>query len=550
MTLPTLNVSMIPAADGNQRISDPLGEYMPAPEPGTVYYVDPVRGNDAGGWQVNGSETNAAKNLQYVIDQGVLGPGVTINLMAGTYWEAPKPSIYLAPACFHLKTTDGGEEGNLCTIQAAPGHEGRVIFDGQGPDGSYSYKQIGIYASAISYLRMKGLIFIRFSGVAVTWRTCSSGTDPRLGASIIPAVGNEFIDCVFVDLVEGVSPILKDGNPSAIRNDGNIGMLVQNCFAWNVYTVGQNQRGLLVQGFTIADLRCTQCTGWSLNHIGWPKQNSVSLDGEVWQIMEIDHCYVEDSYFGLTQGVMQNNYCANGHQQFHHNIVVGALSGKSNAHGLTLLQNSRATRWPEYDRDKIAGRTDHYHNATLIGGNGTYNSYFASGTEFHTVGNITWGGKGTMQIPYDKVNALEGLHESDYNVYGTPRNFEASVAGVYGTWVRYNSLSAWQAAQPGDSVHFSNMQAGQFDPNSVESNDKTECFMDWENRDFRLPENAPLIGMMPDGSNPGPYQYGNDTQIGCRIPWIDLTQFDQDIPDWLNPGKGTLPLLPSQIPQG
>ena len=56
---------------------------------------------------------------------------------------------------------------------------------------------------------------------------------------------------------------------------------------------------------------------------------------------------------------------------------------------------------------------------------------------------------------------------------------------------RYDSLAQWQAALPSDSVSLGNMTAGQFDPNSVASNDKAECFVDWENRDLRMPEKLP-----------------------------------------------------------
>jgi hypothetical protein len=42
MTLPTLNLSLVPAPDGKQRISDPLGEYEPLPPPvaGTPTFAD------------------------------------------------------------------------------------------------------------------------------------------------------------------------------------------------------------------------------------------------------------------------------------------------------------------------------------------------------------------------------------------------------------------------------------------------------------------------------------------------------------------------------
>ena len=186
----------------------------------------------------------------------------------------------------------------------------------------------------------------------------------------------------------------------------------------------------------------------------------------------------------------------------------------------------------------------------MLGGNAAYSQYRANGVEMHSVGNICWGSKGVAYWTRGIVNPLEGLHESDYNVYGTPRIWDVSVDGTLGNVKRYDSLAQWQAALPSDSVSFGNMTEGQFDPNSVSSSDRAECFVDWENRDLRMPEGSPLVGMMPDGTNPGPYQYGNDTQIGCRLPWIDLVQFAPDIPDWLNPGKGVLPLLPGQIPQG
>jgi hypothetical protein len=550
MTLPTLNLSLVPAADGKQRISDPLGEYVPPPMYSTIYYVDPVDGNDSGGWEVDGSETNAAKSLQHVIDQGVLGPGVAIYLMAGTYWETPRNDNMYGKSCYILNASSSGAAGNPCAIQAAPGHEGKVIFDGQGPDGSYSYQQLAIYVGSISYIRLQGLIITRYGPVAIGFSRLAAANDPRCTVGWQPRDGIEVIDCVFADIIDGVPPSSKDGNPSAIRNDGTRGMLMRNCFGTEIYTVGDSSRGMLVQGFTIADLRCTQCTGWSLNSIAWPKQNSVSPEGKVWQIIEIDHCYTEDGYFGITWGQLQNEYCAHGHQQYHHNIVFTALGGKQNTSGLNNQQTGNASGHPDFGREFIQGRTDHYHNAAIVGGNSTYNSYQVNGIELHSVGNICWGGRGSCRWTQEIRNPREGLHESDYNVYGSPRSWELSIDGVYGNNIKYSSLTAWQAAQPGDSVSLGNMIAGQFDPNSVASNDKAECFVDWENRDLRLPEGSPLVGMMPDGTNPGPYQYGNDVQIGCRLPWIDLVQFAPDIPDWLNPGKGVLPLLPGQIPQG
>ena len=128
----------------------------------------------------------------------------------------------------------------------------------------------------------------------------------------------------------------------------------------------------------------------------------------------------------------------------------------------------------------------------------------------------------------------EGIYASDYNV--TSKGNAYLRTGDGGQVYSPADLAQWKTATTATHPH---LKVDNPDQNSIEVGyDFKSFFTDFDNRDFTYSASAPWLGMMPDGSNPGPYQTGDEI-IGCRIPWFDLRDAWPDIPDWLNPGKDT-----------
>jgi len=543
MTLPDLTLTLVPAADGKQRISDPDGEHgQPPPSVGPNIYIDPVNGNDSNDWL---TPETAAKNCNTVFASDVIVAGMTVNFMAGVYNHlgVKRDGVY-----FLVRLKDGttGTAEAPITLQAYPGHEGRVIFEGTDPATGNPHRQHGILIQG-HYIIVRNLVFrkMKQSGV-FHYSTRAQANTPLYGVTNPPVgMGNPnptnkgiVIDsCVFYDFNDsnwdGGYWGASGGNSTAVRLDSPQDCEVRNCFASRMWSEAQNRwAGTVMVFFTGGYSKVTNCTVWDLEGLHFSKQHSCDPSGTaaLENGIEISYCYAENIRSGVPWCVVTNNYCPPAVGWNHHNIIINYWNS-GRCIGYSVVADS--TSYPGINRTAFSGRQYCYHNLAIPNGAaGDNNGMAVLGVGVELEGNIVL--NSYDWIVNNQTNyGHEGIYASDYNVVSKGNAYLRN-GGV--EELRFNNLAEWQAATAASHTH---LKVDNPDANSIEVGTNFKPFFtDFDQRDFAYSGTAPWLGMMPDGSNPGPYQNGDEV-IGCRIPWFDLSDAWQDIPDWLNPGKGT-----------
>jgi len=114
------------------------------------------------------------------------------------------------------------------------------------------------------------------------------------------------------------------------------------------------------------------------------------------------------------------------------------------------------------------------------------------------------------------------LNLSDYNIYDTSNSAFNNVMTVdaYGDAAQdFATLPPWQAALASDFVtlNFDNP-----DVNSITATPEN-LFDNLDDKNYIYKVDSPAIGFMPDSSNAGPYQFGNEI-IGLLSQWPGNTQ--------------------------
>jgi hypothetical protein len=262
---------------------------------------------------------------------------------------------------------------------------------------------------------------------------------------------------------------------------------------------------------------------------------------------EISNCYMERLMDGI-KVEDANNFCPLGNSVIRNNIINQNTAATPEAPGIGFNISTMGDTYSGIGRDveALVGKQVIEHNTVIAG-----RAVVVKNTGFGSIsGNIILRGYGAgKDTTYNGSNYGETLHEweglhgpIDYNVYGAFSAYFRATDGVVPQFEkRYSNLTAWQAAVSREHPY---VKVSSPDANSVNvtTNILPTLFTNAAARDFTNAPGSPAIGLMPDGSNAGAYKTGNEV-IGARLDWIDLTQFWPEIPDWLNPGKGT-PVYP------
>jgi hypothetical protein len=514
----------------------------PPPVEGQNIYIDPVNGNDSNDW---GTPATAARNCNTVFASDVIVPGVTVNFMAGTY-------NHLGPrrdGVHYLIRLKDGTSGTIdapITLQAYPGHEGQVIFEGTDPATGNPYRQHGIQIQG-DYIHIKNLVLrkMKMNGIQ-HYSTRAAQNTPLYGRTDPPVgLGNPnptnkgiIVDsCIFYDFNDtnwdsgewGPS----DGNSTAVRLDSPENCEVRNCFASKMYSGAQGRwSGRILHSFCIGYTKVTNCTTWDTQFVQFSKQHSCAPSGTeaLENEIEISYCYAEKILAGVPSCIVTNNYCPPGVGWNHHNIIINYWDA-----GVTIgyAVTADSTLYPGINRTAFSGRQYCSHNLSIPnGGAGDNNGAAVRGVGVEYTGNICLNSAQWL-LNTEPVYPHDGIYASDYNV--TSRGNAYLRTGTGGQVYDASNLAEWKTATTATHPH---IKVDNPDQNSIEVGfDFKSFFTDFDNRDFTYSASAPWLGMMPDGSNPGPYQTGDEI-IGCRIPWFDLSEVWPEIPDWLNPGKG------------
>jgi hypothetical protein len=500
---------------------------LPLPS-GPNIYVDPVNGNDAADWT---TPETAAKSLVSVLSNtAAYGPGVTINLMAGEHRDSK--NIYWQSAAMAYHVRKSGTAENPIVFQAAPGHEGRAIIVGKAP-GSDAPHDHGGFVLEADYVHFKNLVFKHMMSWAIlNWNGHAEAT-PAQWSQQSHRYGIVVDSCIFYDCSDRLG--VSIGTQGGVRMDGHDSMIVRNCFdSLHMNSSGGIDRGMMARCFGGRNALIEQCTVHDAIDGAWyQKQWSCNDDNTPVFGVRITRCYINDCSFP-TSISQSNGYCSTGDSLIDHNIIVNMKPVvKASEWGGAMCPNMGASQWAP--RETVSGSTRFEHNLVCAAqGNGLI-MVASSASGVAVRGNIASVGVKAIHHRYeDPTLPHEVLSESDYNLWSGQSFYLGSrTQGA----VSYETLAQWQNAKASDHPW---LAIDNPDANSIRwGTDPTYAvlYKDFANRDFTYADGSPAIGFMPDGSNAGPYQVGNEV-IGCRLPWYDLREFWPDIPDWLNPGKG------------
>ena len=220
---------------------------------------------------------------------------------------------------------------------------------------------------------------------------------------------------------------------------------------------------------------------------------------------EIRFNYIDVAAMPIMIGVQPDNEA--GGNYIHHNILIGAKSGEMN--GIRIHMNAVA------NPTMAAQRIEH----NLILGNSAVDTsaIMLSGVNHVELkANIVFGFKRGLQAQGVSATMPVVLRSSDYNVWGD----DLSSVGLLGRYsdislIEYKTLPIWRAALDSDTpiLEFSNPDVNGVAASLIE-------VLGEEGFGYRLKAGSPAIGLLPDGSNAGPYQYGNEIIgiAGQRMP--------------------------------
>ncbi len=297
-------------------------------------------------------------------------------------------------------------------------------------------------------------------------------------------------------------------NVSAIGMWGSKDWVVRNNKLEKVYRDGGSpQAGIQAYGVINALIEHNYISDVG-NGVFWKDHyiTDLATRGKVFE-SEIRYNKIEATSSPILIGIRGTNTVEAGDNYIHHNIFYG--HGLNAGGGITVAMGSAFAQSGDM-------RVEH----NLIDGEGIAHSI---GIGIDASRNITVKGNiiirtktnaaytaWTSQVPLGKTPVL---NVSDYNIYNT---FNQMIGvDVYGAGSQFfPTLAPWQAALNTDfvSLNFDNP-----DVNSI-TEIPENLFDNLDDKNYIYKASSPAIGFMPDGSNAGPYQFGNEI-IGLLSQW-------------------------------
>jgi len=503
------------------------------PTDGTDIYIDPINGNDG----ADGSTPQTAKRSLYLVanDSVSVRGGTTIHLMEGVHDYTFTDHDNVRTLAF-FRTQTGTAEFPI-TIQAMAGHEGRVILSGRDHDTQVQHVQRGIMFAG-DHFHFKNLIFLDFRSRCIqSYGTNAQAMNPRWGndngiggfKKFATVEGLVVDNCVFWDMYN--TDII-----CAVRADGGDEVTIRNSFSGKMFRNQPNNNifgwgwGFICEQYNERSTRILNCTGYWLQSLYFAKQQSCTAETTAEPLQaELGYNYCELMMDGM-KWQDANNYCPLGSYYVHHNILN---NGTENGINFAVTTKGTTHSGIGTDVEALVGTQRVEHNTVL----GKYAQNLTGVRMGSIQGNIYITSDRTYRGTQESTPLQEwsGIHGPvDYNVYGGFSVYLRAFQEGVQVEQQYN-FTQWQAATPADHSY---VKVTNPDQNSalVTSNITGTLFNDFANRDFTNKAGSPAIGIMPDGSNAGAYQEGDEI-IGCRLPWVDLRQYWPEIPDYLNPGK-------------
>ncbi|MCF6299534.1 MAG: hypothetical protein L3J52_00180 [Proteobacteria bacterium] len=477
-----------------------------------TYWVE-KSGNDANNC------TNNAADACLTIQKGVslLNAGDTLNVGVGTYTDDGGASPYI-PAGIIVGWLDNdasssnvvvvvdGEPNNMITIQATPGSEGQVTIDGEN-------LRMPIHMQSSDYIRISGFNLINSRGRAIaSWgQTTNAVADPtRLSIGVV--IENNKIIKTTGDFGTNVGAISMWGTQDwTVRNN-----YIDDVYEMDAGTNNFSRYASAIQAYGVITALIENNQISNVAHgIFWKDHyiTDILTRGKVDE-SEIRYNKIEAQSRPVYIGIRGTDSVEAGNNYIHHNIFYGHGASEEGAVSVEMAGAFAQSGDVRIEHNLIDGE----------------NIIHSRGIKIDASRNISLRGNIIIRT---KVNAeyttwsssvalgkKPVLNISDYNIYNT---FNLIIAADnYGDGSQgFATLNPWQAALDAQFVSLN------FDNPDINSITETPgiLFDNLDDKNYTYKAGSPAIGMMPDGSNAGPYQLGNET-IGLLPQWpggnIDL----------------------------
>ena len=456
--------------------------------------------------------SNTTNDACLTIQKGVslLAPGDTLNVGAGTYTDDGGVSPYIPSGTFvgwldsnppssNVVITVDGELNNMITIQATPGDEGLVFIDGEN-------QRMPIHMQNSDYIRISGFNLVNSRGRAIaSWGQIANAVADPTRLSIGVVIENNRIINTTGDFGHNIN---------AISMWGSQDWIVRNNYIDTIYEadVGTNNfnrwaTAIMAYGVINATIEHNEIKNTGAG-IFWKDHfiTDLATRGLVNE-SEIRYNKIEANGKPVYVGIRGTNSVEAGDNYIHHNILYG--HGANEEGGVDIEMGGAFAQ---------SGDVRIEHN--LIDGGGITN---ARGIKVDASRNITVRGNIIIRskvnaeyIAWNSAVALgkqPTLNASDYNIYHDVE-WLVSVDKFGVSDQGFATLPSWQAALASQSITLN------FD--SPDANSITEIpenlFENLNDKNYIYKAESPAIGMMPNGSNAGPYQFGNEI-IGLLLQW-------------------------------
>jgi hypothetical protein len=416
--------------------------------------------------------------------------GDRIYIKPGTYIENSTQSPFTAGcAWFDAKASlcinSSGTKDNPILISAAPGAlDGSVIIDSEN-------SRVGVVMLAHDYITFRGLTFINNmkNGIANGSQAGNDVADPDL-----LSIGVIVENCRFD----------KVTTPDAGDNIAAIGMwstkdwIVRNNIIKNVSSgSGIRSYGLinaLIEHNTISDV--SEGIMWKDHFVGDSTNRTLLVESE------IRYNLIKANRYGILIQIRGDGTPEAGHNNIHHNIIYG-LNGSEPAGVRVAMAGARALSGDLKFTNNLVDCSD---------GTQTVGVTVDSSTNVQFFGNIFLKcGAPFETIKYSDTKVAR-ITASNYNLFIDA--FSTAMDRYSNTSIGYTSLSSWQTAKDSSSI---SLAMDNPDTNSKSITLADAKFLSNVSRLYTPQLSSPIIKMLPDSTNVGPYQSGDET-IGVIDP--------------------------------
>lgn len=451
-------------------------------------------GNDNNG--CSNKNSDACLTIQKAIS--LTRPGDTVSITSGTYIEDSYNSPY-TPKCYWLDNdpasiciNTSGTVSNPIVIQAAPGNEGKVIIDSE-------LKRIGIQMHNTNYIHIKGLALINnyIIGIA-SWGQVENAVADESRLSIGCVIENN-------RFYNTAGPWGK--NISAIGMWGTKNWIVRNNIIDKVLTINDPRPASGIQAYGVINALIENNTISNVAYGVFWKDHYVkdNISRGTWFESEIRYNRIHANSIGINIGIRGSLSPEAGENYIHHNIIygygnngAGIYSGLAGAYG-------------------ISGAIRIEHNILDGGNNRTASVSLDANAQAYLKGNIFTRSDIDIELKRFSETKVVKIMSSDYNIFDDSFKIIADRYSKVVSARYYSDLPKWQAAQKTDLLTLGVSNPDQHSTKKL----YTSLFVDVDKGDYSYLPGSAAIGFMKDGSNAGPYQYGNEvigSTLGVLMP--------------------------------